>query len=211
MKTSHLHYFSNSQGILQIPLALALLAIVSGSVGCWELLRRWRNLAELQLRLDRCTGQTALEFKNTLEKMISSNQKIKAIRASILATQGPSASLSPLQATLIAVVGYQESQRIQWETERVLWISKQKCGSHSDVPLPLPPMDWIRDPPDHLGLQPLRWIGPIPEEFHFEISHFPRAAAAKVYSKGGSIDLPSHWQAEWAPPLLQQLPGSGFY
>lgn len=196
----------NSKGILQIPLALALFAIVSGAVGCWGLLRHWRSVAELQLRLDRCVGQTALAFKNTLETLLSSNQKIKTLRASILATQGPSASLSPLQAALIAVVGEQESRRLYWKAQQHLWISNQKCGSSLDIPIPLPSMDWIRDPPDTLGPQPLRWVGPIPEEFHIEISHFPRAAAARIYPLGGSIDLPLHWQAEWAPPLLEQHP-----
>lgn len=195
----------DSKGSLQLPLALALIAITAGAMGSCRLLHRWRALVELQLRLDRCVGQAALELKDTLEKITSTNQKIRVLRASILASGGVPGAIPPLQAALISAAQYQDTKRTSWEMQRVLWLSRQKCGNPLDIPIPLPALQWTRDPPDAVGPQPLRWNGLPPELFHLEIGHSPRHAAAHLYPKGEYIDFSTHWHAEWAAPRLNPL------
>ena len=54
----------NERGLLGIPMGLSLLAIATAAAGTWSVLRHWRGLTELQLRLDRCVGSVALKLKS---------------------------------------------------------------------------------------------------------------------------------------------------
>jgi len=201
----------DSKGSLQLPLVLALVAITAGAMGSCKLLQRWRSLVELQLRLDRCVGQAALELKDTLEKIASTNQKIRTLRASILASGGVPGAIPPLQAALISAARYQDIKRVSWKAQNVLWLSRQKCGNALDIPIPLPALQWTRDPPDAIGPQPLRWNGLRPEVFHLEIGHSPRHAAAHLYPKGEFIDFSTQWHAEWAAPRFKSRTRASFH
>lgn len=190
----------NSGGSLQLPLALLLLVLTTGSVGNWVLLHSWRNQVKLQLRLDRCVGEMTLALKKHFEKIHQTNLQITALRASILAAQAIPSTLPPLQSGLQAMVLLQDSLRVHWEIQRDLWISRQKCGSLADLPHPLPRLDWIRDPADGIGPQPLRWQGTFPKDFQIELGHPPRHAAARLSSNGGPYESQASWHAEWTAP-----------
>ena len=50
----------NESGILHLPMALLTVIFVVTGLGLWGILHHWKNLAQTQLRLDRCTGETGL-------------------------------------------------------------------------------------------------------------------------------------------------------
>lgn len=203
----------STRGFIQIPLLLFTLAITSGALGTWGLLRRWRHLAETQLRLDQCTARTALDFKEAMEKISGDNLRIRALRAEIVAASLAPEALPALHTLLNAQVAVQEARLARWKIKSALWLSRRSCGDSGDHPLPLPSMEWIRNPPDGIGPQELHWAGILPAEFRIEIGHPPRRAAARVFqgtgTKGGLLVQSSHWQAEWTAP--KGFFGTGLY
>jgi len=192
------------QGVLHLPLLLAVFIISVSGFRIWGFLRNWRFLAETQLRLDRCVGEVAQEFRDSLNSIEKSNARIKKLRIAIQLAELEPALIPPLQAVLVIQVGQQEFVRAKWVLRRARWSLDRGCGKAKDTAHLLPVLSFIRDPPDWIGPQALHWtgeggdsvsggVGTMPEEFNFQVSHRSRHAAAKV--KGGmlgeeiSIDL----------------------
>lgn len=189
----------DERGTLQVPMILVILILGATILGTWGFLHHWKNLARLQLRLDRCAGEAALELRDTLNSLDSSNREIDYLRAAI-STAG---SLNPyaratLQTLLSAEVIRQEITLNKWRVRQAVWITKRGCGGSRDLARPLPSLTLVRDPPDATGPQRLRWAEGKPESFRISVSHSPRHGAAKI--KGGSQNAFEFekWTAQWA-------------
>jgi len=188
----------NQQGAIQVPMVLITLVLVLGSLGVFGVLREWRKLVEIQLRLDRCVSKTALSLKTRLDSLEKSNLRMKVIRASLAASTVLPPAKPPLQAALTAEFLWQESQRALWVKTQMTWMAEQGCDFKRDLPLPIPTLPWLRDPPDSIGPQPLRWPVGTEKRFYLQLSHSPRHAAAildegKLHEKNG-------WFARWTYP-----------
>ena len=197
------------RGSLHIPLLLGLLALSTAGFGTWGFLRNWRHLMETQLRLDRCVGQAAQEFRDRMNSLESDNLKIKALRASAGAAPHPAAKAALIAATATLVIK-QDVERGIWTAAQLKWVVKRGCGERGDWGFPLPGMGWIRRPPDPSGPQPLGWTG-MPEVFRFEARHGSRSAAATVTggTQGGQ-ERGKKRIASWAQPRLYGLTGPDF-
>ena len=191
----------NQEGVLTIPMALSILIIATSGLTLWGMLRHWKNLAETQLRLDRCAGQTAQELRDTLSSLESSNFRIKGLRIARGATAIAPPVSAALEIALLAQVAIQEIQRAKWEVTRLRWLTHLRCGSLKDMPSPLPSMKWLRDPPDAIGPNALRWEGEWPKDFQIQVTHYPRAAGARVFYSTQTVKeelLDQHnWKTEW--------------
>lgn len=207
---------TNRKGALQIPLLFAVFLITFSGLRIWGFLRNWRYLTETQLRLDRCVGEAAQQFRNSLNSLEVSNQRITDVRTAIKMAELEPWLIPPLQAVLLVQVAQQEWIRTRWEIKKGGWLLSQGCGKGKDTARPLPALDFIRDPPDPIGPQPLYWKGVMPQFFQFQVSHRPRHAAAKV-ERGQSdkisfesLELGSsgiggnsgngQWKANWSRP-----------
>lgn len=202
-----MRHAGNERGALQITLLIALLILGSAGLSTWGVLRHWRKITELQLRLDRCTGEAALALKSLMQDLMTGNSRISALRQSIQAARGFPPSLPPLVAALGLEVANQERIRAGWEIRKAAWLGGVSCKGKGDLPQPLPALRWFREPPDSLGPRPLSWAGPMPEEFRIELGHSPRHSAAVVTRKG-ILNVTSQWQARWTAPRGLLGPGS---
>ena len=70
----------NEHGALQLPVILLIFLMLLAGSQTWILLRRERLATEIQLSLDRCVSQAAVQLQNDQNQMESSNQKIPFIR-----------------------------------------------------------------------------------------------------------------------------------
>ncbi len=189
------------EGSLQIPLLLILFTIVIAGCGIWGFLRHWRFMVETQLRLNQCVGRAAHDFRDTLNSLFLLNQKILELRASIEAAKLYPPLIPPLEAGLIVVVSKQDWIQVQWKAKSLKWFLSQGCGQRGDHALPLPGLEFTRDPPDSIGPKALRWSGQMPKSFHLQIRHFPRVAAAKVQGdESDSIFERKKWISTWTVP-----------
>lgn len=196
----------NQNGALQIFLLITLMTFCIGGFGIWSYFRKWRLLAATQIRLDRCIGKAAQDFRTTLNLIESYNLQIQGLRASIQAAEAYPALVPPLQAALLAVVSLQEVEKYKWEAKRVKWIITRGCGKWTDQARKLPDLEYQRDPPDSVGPQTLEWPGEMPEEFFFQIQNPPRYAAALVTRSENGLQT---WKAKWTVP--KKLSGTDFY
>ena len=204
----------NTRGALSLPLLLALLAASFMGFGTWGLMRHWRKLTELQLRLDRCVGDTALELKGALNRIESENRQIQAIRAAIAAGSLAGGAGQAMKPALEFEVARQEFELLRWRMRQAQWLMRRGCDEEPDLPRPLPEMSWFRPPPDMIGSQPLEWMGKGERRLKVEIRHSPRAASALVESGAGSWATGefiggSNWKATWTAPgtLAGAIPG----
>jgi hypothetical protein len=187
---------NDEAGVLHIPMALVTVLFFVTGMGLWGLLHHWKSLAQTQLRLDRCTGETALELKMKLQTISSANEQMKVLRASEAASPSPQATAA-LQLAIEAEVLRQEKARADWAVDRMSWSAVGGCSSHGDSGSPLPDLSWTREPPDALGPQPLN-LDELPKAFRIQLNHQPRASAAEV-SSGNPYDRTS-WHCRWIPP-----------
>lgn len=196
-------------GAVSAPLLVALLGIAFMSLGTWGVMRRWRQMAELQLRLDRCAGEAALELKGHLEAIESANRQMRALRAGEVAAV-PAGASAALEAALQAEVARQEVARARWRLRQARWLLERGCEGLGDLPSPLASMPWERPPPDALGPRPLRWPPDRGKRLLVQLAHAPRAAAAQVQPAldedgapaGGLLGgmLGNKWHAAWTIP-----------
>jgi hypothetical protein len=186
----------DESGILHIPMALMTVLFFVTGLGLWGVLHHWKSLAQTQLRLDRCTGETALELKMKLQTIASANEQMKVLRVSEAAAVTPQATAA-FQLAIEAEVLRQEKARADWSVNRMSWTAQSGCGGHGDSGFPLPDLSWTREPPDALGPQPLN-LDELPKAFRIQLNHQPRASAAEV-SSGNPYDRTS-WHARWIPP-----------
>lgn len=191
---------SNSRGALTVPLLVMLLTSTIFGLGTLGLMRHWRELTELQLRLDSCVGQTALDLRRMQSAIESSNRRIRALRAAqataSLAGQPPG-SLTPL---LEIEVAKQELELLHWRFRQAQWLFKRGCDGDQDLPLPLPSLSWHRDLPDMLGPQTLKWLPGTSPVLRLQLTHLPRAAAASVVQTTGGWTGGNSWKASWTIP-----------
>ena len=197
----------DNKGVMHIPLLVfSTFAVIIG-LSLWGLLHHWKDLMDTQLRLDRCTGEVALDLKSKITTVESANRQIKVLRASIEAamaaeilTDGASAAGIPaLQAALHVEVARQEFQRISWIKKRIEWVASG-CGEKNDFGMPLPSLTWERDPPDTVGEQAID-IEQFSDRFQIEAMHLPRKSAAVVErTSHASLLQASNWHTRWAPP-----------
>jgi hypothetical protein len=217
------------KGVLHVPLALMTLLFVITGLSLWALLHHWKTLTQTQLRLDRCTGEAALDLKSKIQNINSANQQIKQFRiAEVAATINPEAA-EAIRVLISIEALRQESIRGEWMMKQVSWATTAGCDDFRDHSSPLPSLRWERDPPDALGQRPLH-MEDFPHSFHFEIKHSPRASAAEVFQGGqddssssqvkgqatglvsGLVSNPisgSSWHARWIAP--NRLFGASFY
>lgn len=198
----------DERGVLQIPLMIAMGIIAITGLMTWGILRLWRHHAETQLRLDQCVGHTALELKERLKSIDSSNLIIKGLREAIAAAQASlhPELIPPLQEALEGEVFEQEAVQAKWDFAQASWIARRGCdGKSGDLGIPLPSMQWMRPPPDLLGQRPLVWTGSHPADLRIQLIHLPRAAAARVSER---TDTKGDWHAKWTVPFSLSKPGS---
>jgi hypothetical protein len=155
-------------------------------------------LVEVQLRLDRCTGQAAQELKTAFERIQALNRAIQAARAALVAGAIlPEAAAAAKEALQIAYAA-QELAIAAWHARRAYWMIRQGCGESGDSAEPLPSLPWTRDLPDVLGPKPLRWTSES-TEFRIRARNRSRHAAAKLVGEKGATDAaePKRWSLEW--------------
>lgn len=149
--------WKSERGSISIPLAI-LISIITGaslfSVGYAIL---WKSRVALQLRLDRCVEETALELERIQIQIESSNLRMTIERGAALAAAVPSAgaSLKAVKPVLIAEEVIQEGLRMKWRLRQATWIAKRGCDQKNDLFLPLPNLGWWRPPEDPVGPRPL--------------------------------------------------------
>ncbi|OFZ56030.1 MAG: hypothetical protein A2428_13835 [Bdellovibrionales bacterium RIFOXYC1_FULL_54_43] len=194
-------YRLGERGSLHAPLLIATLLLTTAGFGIWGVMRSWQNTMKLQLRLDRCVGEAALEFRNRLYIIESANTRIRALRIALAAATIKPILKPPLKVALTIEAARQDYQIARWKLKQADWLLKRGCGKPGDLALPLPAFQWTRLPADPIGQQPLSWPGEYPNVFRFQAAHFPRISAAQVHpsQKGGSFNgKPS---AHWATPV----------
>lgn len=189
-----------NEGALTLPMGMALLIIAVSGLALWGLIRSWRTLAELQIRLDRCVGEVALELKSDARTIRRTNREIEILRVAIATAIEPRAK-ALLQAGLDIEIARQEWVRLRWNGRRVRWIARRGCGGR-DWPMPLVEFPWVRDPPDALGPRALRLV-PEKLEVRVQLGHPPRHAAALM--KGDQNER-VHEAVRWVPPLRPGFP-----
>lgn len=193
----------DERGILHVPLALLTVVLLVAGLGIWALLHHWKNLTQTQLRLDRCTGETALELKSKLRKIGKANVRIKAERIAEAVAMVPlPEAAQAMKLVVIAEMAHQEEMRAEWIAKQAKWLLQKGCGAKGDFTLPLPSLKWEREPADELGPNALD-LSELPRSFRIEARHSPRASAAEVYrgDKNDEPDDPTEWKARWIPPL----------
>lgn len=192
----------NERGVLHVPMALLSLILVITGLGLWGLVHHWKTLAATQLRIDRCTGETALDLKYKLSSIVSANQHIQELRIA----EAAALLLQPDVAEALQVAAYaeftrQEAIRTEWSVKELKWTAQNGCGK-GDISSLLPPITWKRGPSDELGPQPID-VADLKHSYRFEIVHRPRASAAEVIPEGeknGILKTPK-WRARWVQPL----------
>lgn len=200
-----------TEGNTHVLMALILLVFTLGGLGTFGVLRKWRTHVETQLRLNRCVGKAAQEFRDVLESLLQRNREIRQLRVAIQAVQWKPWLIPPLRTALGAVVLRQEFSLNSWRVRTLQWRLSQGCdGRRKDDASSLPSLNFTREPPDLIGPKPLVWLGGIPGTFTFLLKSAPRAAAAVVQTKGseGEENAESEedsredekWVAIWAIP-----------
>ena len=191
-----------SRGSLHFPMVLVLTVLLVGGLGFWGVLRKWRWNVEIQLRLNRCVGETAQELRDNLEQVDLGNQTIRALRVSVRVAQGTGQIelVPPLLEAMQVAVTAQDLILASWRSRRILWAARGGCGRRGDWAPPLPDLNLSRGIPDLAGPQIVEWSGGNPNEFRIQAHHQPRAAAARVEAKRSSRFGPVAWKISWAVP-----------
>jgi hypothetical protein len=177
-----------------------LLASAFGAFGTLGLMRRWKNLAETQLSLDRCVGLAALELRGALKRIETENIAIRALRIAQAAAdiEAPGTLVPEITALALA----QDADIAHWRLRQAAWMAMGGCDHQGDFPVPpLPSMRWDqRLPPDQDGPQALTWTDP-DKNFSIQLTHLPRMAAARIKASEGVLGA-TNWKASWAVPGL---------
>lgn len=193
---------SSENGAVSVPVALLVGITMSFGIGGWTLLHRWRMLTELQLRLDRCTGEAAQDTKKAFERIQVLNRAIRIARATLEASVVlPEAAEAAREALRLAAAA-EEALVAAWRAKRAFWAIRRGCGGSGDRATALPSLPWARDPPDLIGPKPLRWESDT-STFRIQATNGTRSSAAQVGpGKGRSDDgnEPRSWSLAWAAP-----------
>jgi hypothetical protein len=190
---------SSENGFFHISLSLFTAISVITGFSLWGLLHQWKGIMDTQLRLDHCTGETALDLKSKLSKVAQVNDQIENVRATIkvaMATPASAEAVPPLQLALHGLIIAQDGVQTSWNLKEVSWIARGGCGQTKDFALPLPILDWERPPPDEVGEMPVD-MDSLPDDFRIEAYHLPRKSAALVERNENE-----NWFAHWTVPSV---------
>ena len=194
-------------GVLHVPMLLLLLALVTAGFGVWGLLRHWRHLVELQLRLDQCVGSSSMEMKRTLTRVGQLNDRMQTLRAALLVPLHP-AQQALLRALLETSYLEQEWEEGRWLWRRVSWRVRRGCDNGGDLPKLYPAYPWRRDPPDSLGHRPLVWNDADVSEFLQDGLVSGPALGALVF--GGNVSGQHEQNKNIQTARSQVIPTSNF-
>ncbi len=182
--------------------SISLLTVFVGTaLSLFTLMKHWRAEIATQLSLDRCVQKYALDAKNLIEDLESSNRKIKATRASIVVSTPLAPELLPaLQLALDGLKIYQELKIIQWREKQFGWLVRVGCNLTIDISKPFPSLPYTQLPPDALGATPLeetplmRTYEEKGMQLYLRQGH--RYSAAKILANKQTLFR--SWQALWA-------------
>ncbi len=193
--------FRGNRGTLTMLFCFALIIVSSCGLCILGSLRYWRFSVETQLRLNRCVGAAAGEFRDLLNLLVALNHEIYGLRS---VTTFAEPSLVPfLKETLAQAVMDQESVYAKWNFKRLNWGTNEHCRGPTDTYLVLPEISLRRESDDQLGPKPFTWDDPVESSvFSVQALHdgYPtRAAVAEIF--GGSNGIPGDhrkWESYWS-------------
>lgn len=200
MWSSHRNSFSTSsrkteRGSVTVPLLLLMVVLAGAGFSALTYSLLWQAKVSLQLRLDRCVEETAIELAGIQNHLEESNLRMRAERAAAIAAAVPSAgtSLKVGNTILAAEMLLQEGLRAKWKLREGVWILRRGCHGKSDFLLPLPRLRWWRPPDDAVGAMPLQWEG-AKEHLAIRIWKENRFSQAEV-----GIEKNGTWNGKWTP------------
>jgi hypothetical protein len=194
-------------GLFHLPAVVALIIISSAGFGVWGIQRQWKENVTLQLALDACIGAAATEFRDHLNSLSASNERIRSIRAALMAAAILPEAIPPLRVALASQVAYQQARIAKWTVRRASMLSPSVCGGAHYAYFPALPV--TRTPPDLVGPTPLHWSPIAPSGFHLQAGKSPRHSAAVI--KGETHENtaiqsdPGEFKAEWASPEVSKI------
>jgi hypothetical protein len=196
---------TQEEGVLQVPLALAMAILLATCFATWGILRHWRHLTETQLRLDQCVAGSALGLRTRLNEIEAVNTRIRELRLALAVAVLPEAQ-APLRAALAVEGAHARLLLRTHDLKRASWVVRRGCGGSGDTAIPLPALPWQETPPDGLGPTPLVWRTGATRELFIQAGHSPRHAAASVFAADtGEKDAIQGWHARWVPPRRPEV------
>lgn len=190
---------NRESGQMLLTLALALSVAVTAAIGLWSVMHGWRKQVALQLRLDRCSGETALRMVRSLREAERINLGIHAARAGVAANLAAPPAAAPFRVALKALVLRQEWLETEWRARQLAWIARRGCSSGSDIALPLPAFPYSRLPADILGENILVSKGASGKRLLIHLRRSPRRATAVI--EGESNAFATRWKTRWTSSL----------
>ena len=190
---------SATAGVLHLPMATALAALALAGLGLLGIGRYWTAKVGIQLDLDRCTGEAALELRDRILSLEAGNRRIEALRAGVAAAlaTGNAPVLEAAKTALSIAARAQDLQLLDWRRRQVGWLVRAECGGVKSSP-PLPEIPLSRPPPDPLGERPLSWRGPPLRLFSIRAARARRSSASFVFRPQETPE--SAWTASWRQP-----------
>jgi hypothetical protein len=197
--------YQNSKGSLNLPMVFIFLILFTTSFGILSLQFYWNQQVSTQLRLDQCIAKTSQQLLNSLQMIDQTNQTMIHLRELLIPGSLLPQTKASLQIALQAAHAINLTQVHLWKLKQVTWLTQHGCDFKNDIPIPLPPLPWVPDPPDALGPRPLRSILSLNalKTLHIEIQHYDfsiqankkssLASAAKLYQE-------STWKRSWTQP-----------
>ncbi|MEN9723915.1 MAG: hypothetical protein RJB38_1901 [Pseudomonadota bacterium] len=195
-------------GLLILPLALALGLAVMAAIGFFVISQRWTHQVAIQLRLDHCTGSSAVTFRNHLNSLEEKNRKIRALRLGVAAAEASAnpALAESLRTTISILAKSQDLERGQWKKRQLEWWTASQCQTDSWRRSPLPEAKAHRAPPDPLGENPLDIHWPDPPHWRIRLTHQNRISESYVYRNRKTPT--SEWTASWRAETPAALSGA---
>jgi hypothetical protein len=184
----------DERGVFHLPAGFLLIVLGLLAVGTLGILRDWRKMTELQLRIDQCVSLAAQDLRKSLDSIEKNNERIKVLRRTLEIAKLHPVSRAAVLGALSAVSLEQEALLIRWNAKRLLWPKIDGCSDRASE-LPSMYRIWIHDPPDRLGPRPLRWNSDFEKSFFIRIEHFPRNSSAEVSLRAGENH--GRWKACW--------------
>ena len=185
------------QAILPLLMVLSLWATLG--LGMHQLLRRWHSQVVTQLLMNRCVGEFAQEYRDSLNALEVANGQIRSLRrallaASVLGGLGSNALRLLLRARVLT-------------QDVILLRSRMKfLGRHSRLGCQLrglvfgrfASIRYTRPPPDALGPRMLEWPGGLPDVHEFSLRRGSLRSGARVErSHEKSPNSFTQYRARW--------------
>ncbi len=195
--------WKSERGSITVPLLILSVVLSGAAISTLSYAMIWKSKCALQLRLDRCVEATALHLAEIQNRIEASNRRMRIERTAAAAAAGPSfgASLQAVKVILAAEMTLQEVQRTKWLAHQGAWLAERGCDRRSDRFLPLPPLHWVRPPPDGIGFQPLEWRASR-VKLEIQIWKGNRFSQARVDGRDANSNG-KKWQARWSKRLGQ--------